>query len=231
MPFHNLVLELSDRKLWLIIVFIFLIIYTGCSTFIGPTEGEIDTSFITDQPCAPPCWHGIRLNESTKDDVYQILDQLPFILEGSVRERSGTWEEDDQAIFIDYRCPYAGNGECGDIVISDNQVRGIMFTVGYELTIEEVFQKLGRPDYVSYVPGSSHIVSCTFSLYWVNEEIQIWNYERKACPTSEEQRNGIGIQVERETRAHSISYGFQLGVQWLLINEGGPYLLWPGFAD
>lgn len=231
MFFHGSILELIDRKIWLIGLFLPIIICAGCSLFAGPSEGEIDTSFITDQPCAPPCWHGIRLHESTKDDVYQILEQLPFIQEGSVREIGGVWNEDDQARVIVYRCLYAKNGRCGYIIISENLVRQIWFSVGYELTIESVVQKLRPPDYVSYVPGSGHIVSCTLSLYWVDDEIHIWNSERKACPTSVEQRNGIGVQVEREARVYSISYGFRRGGPWPLVDEGGPYLLWPGFSD
>jgi hypothetical protein len=230
-PFHKPVLEIIERNSWLILWFLSLILIVGCSLYVGPSEGEIDTSFLTNQPCAPPCWHGIKLNESTKGDVYQILEQLPFIQEGSVREIGGVWKDDDQARVVVFRCLNAGNDRCGSILISENRVRQILFSVGYELTLESVVQNLGYPDYVNYVPGSGHIVSCTLSLYWEDDEIHIWNYERKACPTSEEQRNGIGVQVEREARVNSISYGFRRGGPWTLVDAGGSYLLWPGFAD
>ena len=101
--------------------------------------------------------------------------------------------------------------------------------MGYELTFESIVQKLGPPDYVMYTPGSGHIASCNLSMYWENDEIRISSiYKRKGCPTLDEQRKGV--QIERDTNVVAIFYGL-LQESWPLIDEGGPYILWPGFAD
>ncbi len=38
-----------------------------------------DRSLLTNEPCAPPCWYGLVPDVSTKDEVINKLQTLPFI--------------------------------------------------------------------------------------------------------------------------------------------------------
>ena len=226
--FHKMFFDTSDKKnLWLVIIIFALLFYAGSVPEPTPSFEEVDTSFLTDEPCAAPCWHGIRLNESTEEDAYEILNQLPFVQSGSVVERTGGWKDDDQAIIFAYDCLYASR-YCGDVLISENRVQRIWFSVGFDLTFENAVQKLGTPDYIRFIRGSGERVSCSRHLYWKDKNILIENFSKNACPTLNEIRDGI--RVERNTRVDTIFYVTMQG-PWPLIEEGGGYIEWDGFSD
>jgi hypothetical protein len=47
-------------------------------------ERELDDSFVTDAPCAAPCWHNITPGVSSNDDVRAQLQDSPFVQEGTL---------------------------------------------------------------------------------------------------------------------------------------------------
>ncbi|MHA1938847.1 MAG: hypothetical protein ACW97O_11615, partial [Candidatus Thorarchaeota archaeon] len=51
----------------------------------------LDQSVFTGDPCSAPCWHGLILDVSTDQDVYQVIRSLPFVDQGSIREWNTVW--------------------------------------------------------------------------------------------------------------------------------------------
>ena len=50
-------------------------------------DAGIDRSFITDNPCAAPCWYGLKLESSGLEEYRQKLTELPFVEQGSVGQQ------------------------------------------------------------------------------------------------------------------------------------------------
>jgi hypothetical protein len=152
----------------------FLLVLTGCNTSLtsklDPTL--IDISFSTGQPCKPPCWQGLELNESTTDQVYEKLAELPFVYQGSIK----TWNNVtlfgfSDATMISYKCNELKGEICGTLVISDGLLKVSSHRIQYHLPLQSVIDKLGEPNYVIYSPYTSHGDGCMADLDWQEKNI------------------------------------------------------------
>jgi hypothetical protein len=82
--------HISNKRL---IYSLLLFTITGCNIIgIQPVPSHtfesnyIDKSIISDQPCASPCWYGLRVGESSKDDVMKTILNLPFLDANTMKE-------------------------------------------------------------------------------------------------------------------------------------------------
>lgn len=92
---------LRRSRLWFVAVSAALV---AASCVRASEETLMDRSFITGKPCAAPCWYGLELDVSNKDDVIAALDRLPFVDQASIGEFGTAWLEDENAIGISYGC-------------------------------------------------------------------------------------------------------------------------------
>ena len=53
-------------------------LFTSESVSEGHPDKLADQTFLTDQPCAAPCWHGLELGSSTKGAALSLLPVLIF---------------------------------------------------------------------------------------------------------------------------------------------------------
>src|SRR5947207_7639708 len=56
-----------------------------------PSAEQVDKNPFPGIPCAAPCWHGLQINKSSKEDVLSTLDRLPFIDHNSYKEYTTLW--------------------------------------------------------------------------------------------------------------------------------------------
>ena len=125
----------------LLICFILLVSVSSCSC---RPEPELDTSLLTDDPCAAPCWHNITPGISNEDDVRSQLTSSPFVRSGTAeRIRTDKWGNPlDQF-------SWQGRGkELNRIYLQDGKALSIEIHLDYTLTLEEVVKKYGPPEYV-----------------------------------------------------------------------------------
>jgi len=137
----------------------------------------VDKSFITNQPCAAPCWYGLIINKSSYEDVEKLLEGLPFVEQKSVRISYDT----DGATNIHFNCPYEINHVCGFISVFDDKVQRIITLVAYELTFEEIVKRHGPPDTVYYFEEPN---GCSLILNWPTLMIRAENispYDSSLC--------------------------------------------------
>lgn len=127
----------------LLIVGLLLISIGGC------TENKQNSityrSLELEDPCAPPCWYDLGLNESTEADVLRVLGELPFIDTSSIRVSLGnpSWLEEEDVIFISYSCTQGKRGDCVEFTIASDQLVNIWLRVDYKLTYGDIIAKLG----------------------------------------------------------------------------------------
>jgi hypothetical protein len=147
------------------------IMLVGCN----PRQSHVDAdySFIDGTPCEPPCWHGIILDKSNRDDVYETIESLPFVKSESIREWSSnsSWIEATDEIEVFYSCTYMSDGICGGVRIVNNRVKSIWHWVGYRLTLEEVVDKLGDPSYWACIPIPGERMLEVTTLFWPDKGI------------------------------------------------------------
>jgi hypothetical protein len=154
-------------------LFVILQLLAGCGMLEPQKEPEIaDRSFISGEPCEPPCWYGLIPGESTEDQLDDVLSTLPFVEKDSIRK----WEHVSKGIIVDgnevdYNCMVANGGICGYIIVANGVIQVISHKIIYELPLETVIEKLGQPDYVIYTPYSPHGDGCEINLDWLDRGI------------------------------------------------------------
>jgi len=152
----------------------------------------LDRSIFTGDPCSPPCWHGLILDVSTAQDVYQVLQGLPFVDQGSIREWNTVWFDDEIAIEIHYKCKALGSDSCGGILLSDGTAKRIWFSVGNYATTESLIDRFGIPTYVDLGMWGVEIPGCTIDLVWADHGVMA-SYGSRKTKTCDQLRDGIGF--------------------------------------
>jgi len=159
------------RKLFLLSVFFFMIM-SGCSLIRNDIQYQqvsldhplADQSFLSDEPCEYPCWYGVELGKTTKEDTIIILQGLDFVEDESI---STKWEDR-----VAYDCVYETPGNnCGDIFFSGGVAYQITYFVAFPLLIEDVIAREGDPEYA--YTGTIGPSGCILSLAWPEKDLEI----------------------------------------------------------
>jgi len=147
-------------------IFILALGISSCVISKTIDEAQIDRSFSTNQPCEAPCWYGLEVGKKTSNvELMETLQHLPFVQTDTVKIGP----------FVQYECPTHFDDHCGQITIgNDGTILEIRFNVAYNLTIGEVVDKLGVPDYFVYnAPHPEVAIGCIVLLHWVNKRIAV----------------------------------------------------------
>jgi hypothetical protein len=163
-PLHRRELKrttsLAKSGLWIIALGVML---TACSKGV---DAKADLSFVTDEPCAAPCWYGLTLNESTKADLQATLKSLEFVDPNDIRDSLANWAGYFQAQWVWWGCLHPAKRSCGEAVLVDDRLKYLTLDVNYPLTLGEVVTKLGDPEYVEFGEYHFEVGGCGVRIFW-----------------------------------------------------------------
>jgi hypothetical protein len=163
-----------------------------------PADPRVDRSFLTGQPCEAPCWYGLKLGESTLEDIRRTLPELPFVDSSRTYEQLiGNVGPNEKA--FDVHCTYSKEKEfCATLVTSkDGKLSKIAITVAYELTLQMVIEKLGVPKFYTVGPYPNEDI-CRVVIYWPEKSIaaSINDSPRdRLCTRSENEKIDLHSQI------------------------------------
>lgn len=200
----------------------FIYVLCGCAR----EPKLIDKSFITEQPCTPPCWYGLKLNESKEEQIYAKLAELPFVDQTTIRTFDNyTVFGDPNGKFIFYRCVDINDDVCGSFQLAGGKLKDISSNVYYELSLQTVVDKLGTPLNVNYGPQPPHGDGCMLLFKWAAKNITVSTVTSKVQVCEEIQ---AGKAIDPKTRVSTISYTAAEG----FVSDpckGLNCVPWPGF--
>jgi hypothetical protein len=147
-------------------IFISLITLFSLTTCVQPRE--VDRSLVTQSPCAPPCWYGLELEKSTKDDVLDALNTLQFVDENKITFSglSDQFNLPSEVIYYGCNDEYKQTGCGGFFTLTDGKLSTISYTIGYELTFKEVFDLYGPPGVILSQSPTTPVGGCSLGLHW-----------------------------------------------------------------
>ncbi len=137
------------------ILLLFTILAT--SIMLSACNPQPDMSWFISSPCEAPCWFNVVPGETSKEEIVPILQTIPGIDPDSIGNRGFPVEIFDDEIFDDYYFFDWHNHIEGEIWLLDNRVSFIILTPktkGYVpkyslgLTVGDIIEKYGEPDYV-----------------------------------------------------------------------------------
>lgn len=208
----------------MIAIFLVLELLTvSCSLYY---DSEIDRSFLIDQPCGAPCWYRLIPGVSSKEDVINALKDIPFIEHNSIKEYGTKWNDDDSAKSIIFACSHPMKNDCGELVISKDNLKLISLSVNFPLDIETVINKLGPPSYVDYGVYAPEVGGCIISFNWPKLNIEASNLDTRnneLC-TIIDNMHYIPRKINIQSMSYTVDEAFNL-------EPGGccQRIEWPGF--
>ncbi len=207
---------------WIILLVALL---TACSQAVDP---KVDRSFITDDPCAAPCWYGLKLDESTTSDVLTTLATLEFVNPNFVRQFETSWTGRDKAQAVGFGCLHPTNNNCGEAIFVDDKLKSLWVAVGYELTLGEVVNKLGEADYVEFGLYHPEVGGCTVDFFWPTSGIIVGFLDTRSETICQGLRSGQPITPDLSIT--SIVYVAQVDSA-TTPSACCTRIDWPGLAD
>jgi hypothetical protein len=178
-----------------LLIFTVVIALTGCSSRISTPDKTpmVDQSFLTGEICDPPCWHGLEINNSTKEDALSTLNQLPFIDASSIGEyETYLFNNGPLASEIAYKCAKSNKYPCGILTFYDGKLIKNLITVNFELTLEGAVKRLGTPDHLIYFWPNPY-GSCEITVSWIKRGTSITLYDKKNYNECESIIDGNGV--------------------------------------
>ncbi len=167
-PFPIISLILSARSTVLLLVLLSILV--GCSWIEDRSEPEFaDRSFISGEPCEPPCWYGLIPGKSTKPEVISVLKELAFVDQKSITE----YQASDEREIVYFSCQKPNIDDCGGLIFQQEILESIYLSPHYRLNFESVVQKLGDPLFVDYGGYHPEIGGCIVNLEWPDRGIAI----------------------------------------------------------
>jgi hypothetical protein len=144
------------------IILFFLPILSACSK-------NIDRSFSTKEPCELPCWYGLRLDESSKQDVIDTLHSLDFIEKSEIKEYQNIGSTSDNYDQITFTCTSTFQSEpCGTIEFHEDMLYAIVYDLKYQVTIKDAIDLYGDPEYYLVQTPLNEAGGCLISFVWEN---------------------------------------------------------------
>ncbi|MBN1120923.1 MAG: hypothetical protein JXJ17_07575 [Anaerolineae bacterium] len=128
-------------------------------------------SMSIDEPCLPPCWNGLIPNESTEDEVKATLSDLEMIDSQSIEY---FYSEDNDEIDVRWDSALVDNSIYGGrIEITNGVLDQIEIVVEYELSVQELLDVLGAPDFYEIVPFGAESLDKVVRFLWLENGLLV----------------------------------------------------------
>jgi hypothetical protein len=204
-------------------ILLLLILLPSCSIIQGYSAS--DQSFLTDKPCAAPCWYGLEPGKSTEEDVMKTLIELPFVDPSSIKSYGTVWQEDNSAKSIIFDCINPKVKECGEVLVSIDELRRLRVPTTNSLTFYSAVNKLGPPSYISYraLPPAG---DCIVFIDWPDHGVSLSTIDNRSKDLCEILPKGG--KMPPNTKVVDIFY-FEKTTSKKHIIYGENFIEWPGF--
>ena len=200
---------------------LFAILITACNGTTG--EYPVDQSFLTGEPCPAPCWYGLEIGVSTEEELLETLKKLSFVDQESIHQVNNVFWPGEVAYAIEYNCSRQSGYLCGDVGLVDQTIIYISQFLQYRLTLREVIDILGPPEYMDYYWMDPHNPQILVSFLWSEKSI-LASANIKNINQIDDLIEGEALSADMliESITYSVPDGFQREVN---------KLPWPGIKD
>lgn len=140
----------------------------------------MDLSWKTEQLCSSPCWYGLEIGKSTKEDLKSLVPTLSFL--SGIEEIKSTNISDEfgdgkKHVFMWIPCEKPAILNCTEAEFTENILNEIILHLNYELTVAEVVAEIGPPDHICFSSPHPEMRFSQIYLKWVDRGF-IMGHER-----------------------------------------------------
>jgi hypothetical protein len=130
-----------------------------------------DQSWFSGNPCSAPCWHGLEIGQSTKQESIDIVKGLTFV-DG---KNYGTHRNS-----VNFPCKAYPEMTCVFMIFEEDILVHLSLFINYRVTIEEIVKKFGPPDpdIAFYNTRNPEGPGCDISLFWKKQQRRLDIYDQ-----------------------------------------------------
>lgn len=175
------------RVRFILLASLFTLIITACAPEVRILSDKLlqDTSVITDEPCAAPCWRGITPGETKWNDALAILEADETLTDLQIRTNSDTGQ-------IGAAWSVANGDRCCQMFTQDSEtVDLIVLSTTPALTFGEIIDKYGEPEYI--IGQSLASDQALASIYYLDVPMMIYLYSEGESGTINEASPVVGF--------------------------------------
>jgi hypothetical protein len=235
------------RKESLVVVLIALLALSSTScrtaqrlTHIAPTlaPAYTDRSILTDTPCAAPCWYGLYLGEADLVEARRLIQGLPFVETANVTELPGYYVYQDgpaqhsvEGVSIRVPCQLPKEATCASLLFAEDLLVQVVLLPNYSLSLGQLVEHLGAPDYIQLSPTSEPGPLCDVALIWKSLGVRAAFLNRSSVrPQIRCDAVSEPLQVEASLPVHQVMYMLPTDVALASVPENGRDFAWSGFV-
>lgn len=124
----------------------------------------VDQSWITSQPCAAPCWHGLETGKSLRAEALETARKLSFL--GNEKELEPPYKGR-----VTFLCKYPPDEVCVSMRFEHGVLSELSLHLNYSITLEQVVSKIGNPDSFYYSRRQADTKGCALTVLWIQRRI------------------------------------------------------------
>lgn len=154
----------------LLIIAIMLQVSVSCSNgnknHVDPVKHPdlVDQSWLSDQLCSAPCWRGLELEVTSREEAIETVQKLTFV------------QKDNYTInadWVNFFCKDPSNITCVSMAFKDDLLTNLGLYVNYRLTLEEIIEEIGNPDSFISNYRNPESIDCDIKLFWISRQMTI----------------------------------------------------------
>ncbi len=233
-----MIVNKASCRIWFIFISILILLNTSCS--VDDSENGItstpvpihlqDQSWLIGDPCDPPCWYGLYVDQSTEQDVLEVLDTLSFIESDKITFSEvgfNNYLTGEYFTANKIQAPIIGNRSIS-LKIANGLLVSVGFSLNYNITLGEVVKIIGAPDVVNLY-SDINTGFCDIELFWLEKQLILStritgnDWENRCAATTQ------GIPLDNTLL---VDYVYIIYQDWLTAfmkdDRGYP---WPGLSD
>ena len=233
-----MIVDKPSWKIWLFFTLILVLSISACS--YNKSENNIpstpvpinlqDRSWLTGEPCSPPCWYGLYVDHSEEEEVLEVLKTLPFIMADKMATSEaggGNYLTGEYYTTTKFQAPIIGDKSVV-LKIGEGVLVNVWFSLNYDILLDEVVKEIDAPDVVNIYPVRETDF-CDFEFFWLEKQLILsTRLAGKNCEnTWSEIAHGSPISYSFVIDSVEIIYQDWL-TAFLKDNRGYP---WPGLKE
>jgi hypothetical protein len=136
---------------------------TGCGE-----PPPLDTSFLTGDPCEPPCWQGLTPGQSTEDEVLEFIRSSRLVDTRTFYRAKLSRGGEVVGASIQWRSTAARsiNVHSNEFVVEGGLLKYVFVYPDYDLTLESLLQRYGSPEKFHVMLTGLHVPSLRVTLFY-----------------------------------------------------------------
>ncbi|MGP8330093.1 MAG: hypothetical protein ACT6FF_07230 [Methanosarcinaceae archaeon] len=185
----------------------------------------VDQSWLSDQPCSVPCWQGLELETSSREEAIESVQNLSFIQKDNFTTYSN---------WVNFLCKEPSNITCVSMAFENETLTSLRLYVNYQLSLEQIVNEIGPPDSFFFSRRNPEGFACDITLFWVDRQMSVdirYDGRKDICESFFIENGKFPQEMSVSTANYMVSSEMERFMEAVKVGRGYNFMLWSGFVE